>query len=47
MFWLNFEMKYLGITNHFGVMLTPRMDGGRKVSMDDVNDHPMLVILDH
>ena len=44
-FWINFEMKYLGITDHFGAMLAPRMDGGRKVSMDHVNDHPMFVIL--
>jgi hypothetical protein len=44
-FWINFEMKYLGITDHFGGLLAPRMDGGRKVSMDHVNDHPMFVIL--
>ena len=28
-------------------LLALRVDGGRKVSMDHVTDHPMFVLLDH
>ena len=36
----------MGIMFYFKFMLIPRMDGGRKVSMDHVSEHPLFVLLD-